>query len=157
MEARETLRLPPSRTKTLFLLAVSLAFTAIGAAMILSGGGIANWFCGVFFGVCSTAFTIQLWPGASYLLLLPDGFVVCLLFRRRPLIRWDSVSEFRVALVPASGMRMVVFSRDPSPNPRLASINRRLVGDTDGLPDSYGRKPDQLADVLNEWRRRAIS
>ena len=79
------MRLRPSRTKTSFLLTISLAFTAIGVGMVGSGKGITGWFVALFFGICSTAFAIHLWPGASYLQLSPDGFVVCSLFRLQPL------------------------------------------------------------------------
>jgi len=150
------MRLRPARTKTAFLLTVSLAFTAIGVVMVNSGEGIPGWFVALFFGVCSVAFAIQLCPGASYLQLFPDGFVVCSLFRRHALIRWDSVSEFRVAPVPGSGMKMVVYSRDHSRHPRLTAINRNLTGATDALPDTYGRPPGELAELLNKWRLQAL-
>src|SRR5712692_8162679 len=123
--------LRPARTKTVVLLTVSLAFTVIGVGAIGTGQRIVGWFVALFFGVCSAAFAIHLWPGASYLELSPDGFVVCSLFRRWPPIRWHSVSEFHAARLPASGIRKVVFSRDSSPYPRLAAINRSLVGATD--------------------------
>jgi len=131
------MRLLPSRTKTIALLAVSLVFTIAGVGAIGNGKGFVGWLVALFFGVCSTAFSIHLW-------------------RRCPLIRWDSVSEFDVALIPGSRIRKVVFSRD-SPHPRLAALNRSLVGATDALPDTYGRTPDQLADLMNEWRRRALT
>jgi hypothetical protein len=150
------MRLRPSRTKTVFLLAISLAFTVIGVGAIGRGRGFVGWFVALFFGVCSTAFAIHLLPGASYLDLSPDGFVVSSLFRRWPLIRWDSVSEFHVAPVPGSGVRKVVFSRDSSRHARLAAISVSLVGATDTLPDTYGRTADQLAGLMNEWRLRAI-
>jgi hypothetical protein len=151
------MRLRPARTKTAFLLTISLAFTAIGGGMIVSGQGITGWFVTLFFGICSAAFAIQLSPGASYLQLSSEGFVACSLFRRQPLIRWDSVSEFHVAPAPGSGMKMVVYSRGHSRHPRLAAINRSLVGATDALPDTYGRTPDELAALLNEWRLRGCA
>src|SRR2546421_3692742 len=132
------MRLLPSRSKTVTLLAVSLAFTAIGVWAIGTGQGI-GWFVALFFGVCLAGFAIHLWPGASYLQLLPEGFVVRSLFRTLPLIRWENVSEFHVAPVPGSGAKMVVYSCDSSRHPRLAALNRSLVGATDALPDSYGR------------------
>ena len=52
---------------------------------------------------------------------------------------------------------MVVFSHDHSRHPRLAAINQSLVDATDALPDTYGRTPDELADLMNEWRLRALS
>ena len=150
------MRLQPSRTSTAALLTISVAFTIAGVGAIGSGRGFAGWLVALFFGVCSTAFAIHLLPGASYLDLSPEGFVVSSLFRRWLLIRWDSVSEFHVAPVPGSGIRKVVFSRESSDHPRLAALNRRLVGATDTLPDTYGRTPEQLAKLMNEWHRRAL-
>src|SRR2546427_2274915 len=94
-----SLRLRPSKWKIVLQLAASLAFTVAGVWMMAGHGRLA-WFPALFFGLCSAVFAIQLWPGASYLELLPEGFVACTLFRRWPLVRWDSVSEFRVAAVP---------------------------------------------------------
>src|SRR5947208_13499225 len=94
------MRLQPSKTKTVFLLTISLVFTIAGVGAIGRGREFAGWFVALFFGVCSTGFAIHLLPGASYLDLSPEGFVVSSLFRRWALTRWDSVSEFHVAPVP---------------------------------------------------------
>jgi len=149
------MRLVPSKTKTAALLTISIALTIAGVGAIGRGQGFVGWLVALFFGICSTAFVIHLLPGASYLELSPEGFVVSSLLRRWPLIRWESVSEFDVAPVPGSSRR-VVFSRDSPQHPRLAALNRSLVGATDALADNYGRTPEQLADLLNEWRRRAL-
>ena len=132
---QQSLLLRPARWKLLVMLAVSLAFTTIGALMIRDNQGIKAWLSASFFGLCSTVFAIQLFPRASYLHLRPDGFVACTLFRRWPLVRWDSVSEFQVVAVPPLGKKMVVY------NDATAT-----------LPDTFGLKPDQLAELLNEWR-----
>src|SRR6266850_2221057 len=101
------MRLLPSRTKTVALLAICVGFTIVGVGAIGNGKGFVGWLVALFFGVCSTGFAIHLWPGASYLQLLPEGFVVRSLFRTLPLIRWESVSEFHVEPVPGSGVKMV--------------------------------------------------
>jgi hypothetical protein len=150
----EGLRLRPAKTKTLFLLAVSLTFTVAGIHAIATKRAFAGWLVLLFFAVCSAVFAIHLLPGASYLELLPEGFIACSLFRRRPLVRWDSVSVFRVERAPGTGIKLVVFSQTIPNYPRLAAINQRLVGDTDALPDTYGRNAEQLALLMNEWRRR---
>jgi hypothetical protein len=74
------MRLLPSRTKTIALLTISVAFTIAGVRAIGDGKGFAGWLVAVFFGVCSAAFAIHLAPGASYLELSPEGFVVSSLF-----------------------------------------------------------------------------
>jgi hypothetical protein len=144
--------LRPARKWGFLRLALGLLFTAGGLGMIRDEQGAAGWFCALFFGLCSLVFAVQLWPGGSYLRLSPDGFEVRLLLRRWPLVRWERVSEFRVAAVPGAG-RTVVYSPDPPARPGLAAVNRALVGETDGLPDNFGRSPEELAQLLNEWRR----
>ena len=94
-------------------------------------------------------------PSASYLSLTTEGFIVSALFRKWPLIRWEDVSEFRVAAAPPTGMKMVVFDWHRSTKPRLRRINRALVGAGEGLPDTYGLKPGDLAELLNRWRKAA--
>ncbi|HTM51614.1 MAG TPA: hypothetical protein VL285_23125 [Bryobacteraceae bacterium] len=142
----------PARKRGFPGLALALLFTAGGVLMIRDKQGGAGWFCALFFGLCSLVFALQLWPGASYLRISTEGFEMRVLLRRRPLVRWDRVSEFRVAALPGAG-RMVVYSPDPPPQPGLAAVNRALVGETDALPDNFGRSPEQLAELLNEWRR----
>lgn len=78
----------------------------------------------------------------------------CSLFRKSPVIRWEDVSSFRVASVPPSG-QMVLFDWYTASNRAVRRVNRGLTGATDGLPDSYGLSPQELADLLNTWRARA--
>src|SRR5260370_42634539 len=99
------MRLLPSRTKTVALLAISVSFTIVGVGAIGNGKGFVGWLGALFFGFCSTAFVLHLAPGASYLELSPDGFLATSLFRLWPLIRWVSVNEFGVAPIPGSGIR----------------------------------------------------
>jgi hypothetical protein len=150
---RQELTLLPARPRTIGLLLVCLLFTGGGGWMI-GKGEIAGWLCAVFFGLGCVVFSVNLWPGASYLRLGPEGFVVCSLFRRWPLVRWDAVSEFRVVRVRT---KMVVYDQEGYKSSRLARVNRALVGAGCGLPDTYGRKPEALAELLNEWRARALS
>ncbi|MEI9974065.1 MAG: hypothetical protein WDO73_19650 [Ignavibacteriota bacterium] len=51
---------------------------------------------------------------------------------------------------------MVVFDWIARPQRGVRRLNRVLAGATDGLPDSYGMKPQALADLLNSRRSSAI-
>jgi hypothetical protein len=82
----------------------------------------------------------------------PEGFVVCSLFRKWPLVGWQDVSEFRVARVPSLGTKIVVYDWNRAPKPGLRRMNRALVGAGEGLPDPYGRNAEELAVLLNLWR-----
>jgi len=132
--------LRPSMGNVWKLLLISLGFTIIGVWMIVEGEGIAAWFVALFFGLGLVVALAKFWPAASYLKITPKGFVCCTLFRRWS-AGWDSVSEFQVGRV--GNDKRVVFARYGS--------NRRKF-----LPDNYGQTPQQLADLMNDWRRRGI-
>lgn len=130
-----------------------LVFVIIGALQISRHDHSAiGWLCVLFFGLGAGVFAIQFIPSASYLRIQSEGFMFCSLFRKSPMIPWQEVSSFRVASVPPSGHRMVVFDRHTASNRGLRQINRHLVDATDGLPDSYGLRPEELANLLNIWR-----
>jgi len=143
--------------KVIVRLLASLAFVAVGFVTISSGGKVITWLSVGFFALCAAVFALQLMPGASYLRITDEGFVFCSLFRKSPLILWREVSDFRVASVPRSHHKLIVFDSNNALQSRIRSVNRALVGASDGLPDAYGLKPQELADLLNSRRLRAIS
>jgi hypothetical protein len=114
-----------------------------------------GWLCIGFFGLGVVVFALQFFPSASYLRMTRDGFVCCSLFRKSPLIAWRDVSSIRVGTVPPN-QKMVVFDWEGASRQGVRRLNWALVGATDGLPDTYGMKPQELADLLNLWRSRAI-
>ena len=147
--------LRPSKKKFALLLIVGLAFVAMGVFILRSGDLFLGLSCTVLFGLGAAIFAVQLRPGASYLKLTPEGFEVCSLYRVARLVRWSEVSTaFRVVRLPPQGHRMVVYDSTVSTKQGLRNINRGLVGASDGLPDTYGLKPQALADLMNEWRLR---
>jgi hypothetical protein len=148
--------LRPSKKKLIWFLLVSLAFVAVGLQMISHGEFLGGWLGVLFFGSGGVVFGIQLVPGASYLRISSEGFAVCTLFRRHPIVSWKEASAFRVALVPPRRTKMVLYDRASGAPQRAARrINQFLVGADEGLPDTYGMKPQDLADFLNDWRVRA--
>jgi len=73
-----------------------------------------------------------------------------------PLVSWKEASAFRVALVPPKRTKMVVYDRaSTTPQQTARRINEFLVGADEGLPDTYGMKPQDLADFLNASQMRA--
>ncbi|MDE3201575.1 MAG: hypothetical protein KGN79_11720 [Acidobacteriota bacterium] len=154
--AENEIVLHPRKRKVALYSLLCLAFTMAGAWQIARREDlIVGWLGVLFFGLCFAVFVLQLLPGAAYLRLNSDGFRFCSLFRRSSLILWQDVSDFRVVPIPPSGHRMVVFDRQGAPSRKVRRINRHLVGASDGLPDSYGLKPEELAALLNEWRSRS--
>jgi len=154
-ERQSSVVLRPSKRKMILLMLVCLTFVAGGIYLVqevLPGG----WFAVLFGGVGLVVFVIQIIPGASYLQLKRDGFEFCSFFRKSGLIRWGQVSEFGVWLVPLSRTEIVVFDYEGLSKRVFRDVNRRLMGASDGLPDSYGLKPQELADVMNAWRAHAL-
>ncbi len=83
------------------------------------------------------------------------GMTVRWLFRKS-FYSWDQIESFQVRYNYGkySRMRRVYFNLKTSENPSIfRRINRRFGGDV-GLPDSYGRDPNELAALLEDWRRR---
>ncbi len=152
----ERLVLRPAKRKLVRLLAASLAFTIVGVLMRREQP-IGGWLVLLFFGFCSLLFSLRLLPQAAYLELRPEGFITCEYFRAAALIRWETVSEFAIARVPTAPTILVVFDEANPKRPKLAKVNKSLMGFTSGLPDTYGRSPAELADQLNFWRNRALS
>ena len=153
MEAGTTIVLRPSNAKWLLMLAVSLVFTAIGAAMIRGGQGI-GWAVAGFFGLCALAAVIVLLPGSSYLKIRRDGFVFGSMFRRHHL-PWTAVGPFGISQVGPQSM--VVFDiLDSARLPRAARLGMAVAGANAGLPDTYGMKAGELAAILNAARDRAL-
>jgi hypothetical protein len=147
--------LRPSKKRAALNLFVCLGFVIVGAILARHEARIIGWLSVLFFGLCTAVFVLQFLPNASYLRIRRDGFRFCSLFRQSPLILWRDVSDFRVARVPPTGHRIVVFDWQAAPNRNVRRINRHLVDASDGLPDSYGLRPEELADLLNAWRSRA--
>lgn len=137
-------------------LSVCLAFVIIGVTQVAGHkANMVGWSCVLFFGICAAVFLVQFFPDASYLRLRSDGFIFCSLFRKSPLILWRDVSDFRVVRLPPTGKALVVFDWRAAPNRSVRKLNRQLVDATDGLPDTYGLQPEQLAAYMNAWRSRA--
>ena len=155
---RETaLVLRPSWRKHIGPFLICLAFTAIGAWQLsLHAADFRGWICATGFGLGTAVFVVQLLPGASFLWVGPEGFQFSALYRKSALIPWRDVSDFRVVHVPPMGHRLVVFDWRTAPARRFRRANQFLAGGTDGLPDTYGLPPQELAGILNEWRARAV-
>lgn len=120
--------------------------------MIRNGEGWKGWLAAVFFGICTLAFLITLIPGSSYLKLNTENFEVCSLFRKHE-VRWDSVSEFGVFRLEPGGTFVGYNFRPGAEHPSgIRRFNQGLSGYEAGLPDTYGMKPDELAEVLNAER-----
>jgi hypothetical protein len=110
----------------------------------------------IFFGAAFFMFSSALIPRGAYLRLDDAGFTICSVFTPRRL-RWNEVYPFEVSK-ESKGRKLVVF--DYTSKYRGQRPKRKPAVKAEGydafLPDSYGRSPEELAALMNEWRARGV-
>ena len=148
------LELHPSKARIVLLLLVSTTFVAIGISLIptqpvIAYGNIA------LFGLGVAVFLLQLHPKCSYLILRTEGFTFCALFRKHG-VRWQDTKAF----VPVRiGMNTLVgwsYASTFHARDRLRELNQALAGVDAALPDNYGLRPEDLANLLNHLRSQSV-
>ena len=150
MQSDEPILLQPSRTKWLAVALGSLVFVLIGIWMVRAGEML-GWVGIAFFGLCLSVSLICMLPQASYLRLTRDGFTMCSLFRAHT-IRWDDVTGFGVGRIFTNKMVMFNYVESYQRSPKLRSFNTELTGFEAAIPDSYGLRHEDLADLLNRYK-----
>ena len=156
------LTLHTSKAKSLLLLLASLLFTVAGVYLAQDGeliGHVAYAFC----GLCSVAFMVQLTTGGGYLKLRDDEFEFVFGFGRKQCVKWDDVDSFGAAVVRNLSRYYVPPTRlvgwnykqgiDVSKFGRVTS--KMLSGREACLPDTYGKKVEELLSLLNEHLERS--
>lgn len=152
----EALKLGPSRIKWLLVTAISVGFVAIGVFMGDGMDAWTRWGVTGFFGLCALIGLPQVIGIGSHLELDRGGFTCRTLFRsfRR---EWRDCSVFEPVYVATRSMVGFSTEQDERAKPRLAAVARGLTGGPSGaLPDSYGFSANELADLMNRFRERAL-
>jgi hypothetical protein len=142
------------RAKTIWLLLLCSAFTAGGVLMILNGKNM-GWFCSGFFALGTLIFLLQLHPKASYLTISEDGFECSVLFRKSR-YRWSDISKFGTYTLRQKGLPVgtfvgLDFSAEYQLSPKARAVSKAMVGFEGGLPDTYGLRADELAQLLASY------
>jgi len=152
MASNDVLRLRPSPGKQLMLMLLCAAFVAVGGFLV-SRGDAFGWVCIALFGAGMLVFLVTLLPGSSYLELRRDGFEMCSLYRKW-FVRWSDVQLFFPQRIAST--RMVCWNYLPghAGQVRGRRFSASLTGVEAGLPDTYGRSADELAELMNAWRSR---
>ena len=93
----------------------------------------------------------EIFPQASHLRLTPDGVTICSLFRAQT-IRWADVTGFGVGRIFNNKMMMFNYAESYQHSPKLRAFNTELTGFEAAIPDSYGLRHEDLADLLNRYK-----
>ena len=151
----EVLVLRASRVRWAALFLASAVFAAAGVLVFFvapggRGGGAAVF---AFFGLGALVAAVQLLTGSS-LVLTPEGFTVNSL-GRRVTRRWQEIEAFVVvspsAFIRIVGIRLAIPDEHV---PSIRSSRRGLAGFESALPETYGMKATELAELMNEWLAR---
>jgi hypothetical protein len=150
--SEEMERLRASKTKMMLLVVGSSAFVSIGVWMA-DRGPLIGYAIIVFFGLCGLVGAVGLLPGSSYLELSPDGFLICSLYRKW-FVRWVDVEEFIPIRIQLNAMVGWNYSPIYQGGAIGRTVSAALSGVEAALPDTYGMNASELAQLMNEWRRR---
>jgi len=129
--------------------------------LVASDGGDDLWpgiSCVAFFGLGCVIFTIQMMPGGSFLQLDRTGFTIHAMFQERS-YEWAEIDSFFVGKYPTivKMISWIGFSKWVSWNfvpshPKAKGSMYRTINRGDArLPDTYGKKHEELAALMNAW------
>lgn len=142
-ELPETLYLPPSRARWIFVAVLSVVIVGVNFYAVATQNTPALGILAIIFTVTGSAAGIQLVPGSAGMWLDRQGFTFRMFWydRRR---EWTEITPILSSQVGL--LQMVGYNRkNDAPNkPREV------------LPDTYGISANELADLMNHWRDTAI-
>ncbi len=139
--------------KKVVFFAGSALFVFVGVLLIRDGRPF-GWLPTICFGLSAIVFLIQLHPRASLLILTSEGFEVRALFLSYNYL-WKDVSDFFVKRIAHRSMVVFNFVDDYEPQPHMRKLDSTVPGAEAALPDTYGKKPEELLSILNAWKDRA--
>lgn len=152
----DSMALKPDRMRWLLIFLICAGFVAIAIWLGPEREPLLFYGAGGFFLLCALVAAPLMFGVGSSLTLDRNGFSCRTLFRtfRR---EWKHCSAFHPV---STGLRKFVgFStpQDETDHPRLAAANRAAIGASGMLPDTFGLSADDLCDLMNAYRSRAIS
>lgn len=119
------------------------------------------WACIVFFGLIACVGLLQLIPGATQVVITEEGLFTTTMFRTR-FLGWSRIDRFGVIertqwhgpfrrRQRQVGILFVVPEEGGALLEKGASWSFAMTGFHGALPDNYGYKHQELADLLNRY------
>jgi hypothetical protein len=146
----ETKILRPNRLKTIVLLLICIFFVILGIFTIEQNSFRALYGI-LFFSLCMIVFILQLIPNSSYLKLTRNQFEIRSLFKSS-YTKWSDVEIFRTGYIRNSEMVMFDFSKEHKKHNIGKNIAKFLTSNEGALPNTYGMKAKDLAELMNKWK-----
>ena len=145
----ESMTLYPSKVKWILVMTGSIVFLIMGIKILGRDYDLESWIgqigC-IFGGIGILVSLMSLWPDSGWLKLGPDGIRNKILFRKF-YYRWSDINRF--------GISTVEFDTGiGNSKNKIVSFWMKSDDKMHSLGDSYGKKPEQLVKILeNYWNR----
>ena len=146
----KTKTLKPSIFKTILCLLGSLVFVAT-TPLVMETKPIIAWLELILFGLCTIVFTIQLFPNTSHLKLTEEEFEVKSIFKSH-FTKWSAIESFGVGYMGNNKAVIFNYSENHTKQKLGKQIASAMTGAEGGLPNTYGMKAKELAELMNEWK-----
>ena len=145
----ESMTLYPSKVKWILVMTGSIVFLIMGIKILGRDYDLEAWIgqigC-IFGGIGILVSLMSLWPDSGWLKLGPDGIRNKILFRKF-YYQWSDIDRFGISTVEFD------TGLGKSKN-KIVSFWMKSDVKTHSLGDSYGKKPEQLVKILeNYWNR----
>jgi hypothetical protein len=141
-----------SRRNWLFTFITCIVFTVIGILMIRDGE-MKGWLLTIFFGLGTPIAFVKLLD-LGWLRLDAEGFEFNQMFRRQR-VAWHDAAGFLAVDVPGASRELVCYD-DVNVSEKMADLNRSMAGRNAALPEAYDLPAEDLAQLMNAWRDRAL-
>jgi|TARA_B100000073_G_scaffold297440_1_gene262534 hypothetical protein len=144
----ESMTLYPNKIKWVLVLLFCLIFITVGISLI--GGHNSETLLGLFIcvagGLGILISILTLWPNSSWLKLGPDGIRNKVMFRKFH-YRWSDINRFGITTVQhGTGL-----SKSKT---EFVSFWMNHDNQMRSLSECYGKKPEELMDILESYRNR---
>lgn len=147
--------LKPGKLRSIGMIFMFACFTA-GSIWISDVKPLIGYLCAGLFGSGLLIFIINLFPNSSYLELNQDGFTMCNLYRKST-TRWVDVEKFFVIEMSHNHMVAWNYTKAYKNQKTGRKISKAMANAEAALPDTYGMKANELAELMNLLLERAYS
>jgi membrane associated rhomboid family serine protease len=158
LRAGEPVVLAPSRKRWAGVLLICALFAGVCVAWMVDEPNVIAALGVLLFGPCTLIAVAQLIPGRAYLRIAPDGLVIRTPFKTTRWA-WNDIENFQAYEISQryTSSKHVGFDRrdlTPARQGFWKTLNRGISGVDVGLPDTYGVRHTELADLLDAARDR---
>jgi hypothetical protein len=139
-----------------FILCFLLLILGVVVILFLPPGGWNSFIGGmimiILFGLGSV-FTLGNIIYGSYLKLNEEGFELKFSFKKN-FTKWKDVNRFSVSIIGRKKFVSYEYSNSYRKQEGAREFAKMISGTEAILPDNFGKKTEELADIMNSWKKK---